>query len=105
MITEIIFIFRPQTGGEPSTWFPPERFVHLTYSCICFNLIFIFLTTGVISEIGVTELTHAGLFIDSRTFRSFEIFIVLTILYIILSLIYKSTLELFFKNTLGKRGS
>jgi len=69
------------------------------------QFIFIFLTTGVISEIGVTELTHAGLFIDSRTFRSFEIFIVLTILYIILSLIYKSTLELFFKNTLGKRGS
>ena len=69
------------------------------------QFIFIFLTTGVISEIGVTELTHAGLFIDSRTFRSFEIFIVLTILYILLSLIYKSTLELFFKNTLGKRGS
>ena len=68
------------------------------------QFIFIFLTTGVISEIGVNDLTHAGLFIDSRTFRSFEIFITLTILYIILSLIFKISLELLFKNTLGKRG-
>ena len=67
------------------------------------QFIFIFLTTGIISEIGVTELTHAGLYIDSRIFRSFEIFITLTVLYVILSLIYKSILELIFKNTLGKR--
>ena len=32
------------------------------------QFIFIFLTTGIISEIGVTELTHAGLYIDSRIF-------------------------------------
>ncbi len=67
------------------------------------QFIFIFLTTGIISEIGVTELTHAGLYIDSRIFRSFEIFITLTVFYVILSLIYKSILELIFKNTLGKR--
>jgi len=67
------------------------------------QFIFIFLTTGIISEIGVTELTHAGIYIDSRIFRSFEIFITLTVLYVILSLIYKSILELIFKNILGKR--
>lgn len=68
------------------------------------QFIFIFLTTGVISEIGVTDLTHAGLFIDSRIFRSFEIFIILTILYVILSLIFKSSLEVIFNKTLGKKG-
>ena len=67
------------------------------------QFIFIFLTTGIISEIGVTDLTHAGLFIDSRIFRSFEIFIVLTFLYIIMSLVYKSCLEIIFKISLGKR--
>jgi len=67
------------------------------------QFIFIFLTTGIISEIGVTDLTHAGLFIDSRIFRSFEIFIVLTFLYIIMSLVYKSCLEIIFKFSLGKR--
>ena len=68
------------------------------------QFIFIFLTTGVISEIGVNDLTHAGLFIDSRTFRSFEVFIILTILYLIMALFFKMTLEHAFKKTLGKRG-
>ena len=61
------------------------------------QFIFIFLTTGIISEVCVTELTHAGLYIDSRSFRSFEIFIVLSVLYVLLSLIFKSTLEFVFK--------
>lgn len=54
--------------------------------------IFLFLTTGVISEIGVTDLTQAGLFIDSRTFRSFEVFLTLTAIYILLSLFFKALL-------------
>lgn len=56
------------------------------------QFIFLFLTTGVVAEIGVTDLTSAGLFIDSRTFRSFEVFIVLTAIYIVLALGFKSIL-------------
>ena len=67
------------------------------------QFIFIFLTTGIISEIGVNDLTHAGLYIDSRTFRTFEIFIVLSILYVALSLLFKTTLEVIFNKTLKKR--
>ena len=67
------------------------------------QFIFIFLTTGIISEIGVNDLTHAGLFIDSRTFRTFEIFIILSILYVMLSLLFKSSLEIIFNRTLKKR--
>jgi polar amino acid transport system permease protein len=67
------------------------------------QFIFIFLTTGIISEIGVNDLTHAGLYIDSRTFRTFEIFIVLSILYVALSLLFKTSLEVFFNKTLKKR--
>ena len=67
------------------------------------QFIFIFLTTGIISEIGVNDLTHAGLYIDSRTFRTFEIFIVLSILYVALSLTFKASLELVFNKTLKKR--
>ena len=67
------------------------------------QFIFIFLTTGIISEIGVNDLTHAGLFIDSRTFRTFEIFIVLSILYVALSLTFKASLEFVFNKTLKKR--
>ena len=59
------------------------------FPSISSQFIFLFLTTGVISEIGVTDLTHAGVFIDSRTFRSFEVFITLTLIYIALSLGFK----------------
>ncbi len=67
------------------------------------QFIFLFLTTGVISEIGVTDLTHAGLFIDSRTFRSFEVFITLTAMYIFIALGFKAMLEILYQKTLGKR--
>ncbi len=67
------------------------------------QFIFIFLTTGIISEIGVNDLTHAGLYIDSRTFRTFEIFIILSILYVMLSLLFKSSLEIIFNRSLKKR--
>jgi polar amino acid transport system permease protein len=67
------------------------------------QFIFIFLTTGIISEIGVNDLTHAGLYIDSRTFRTFEIFIILSMLYVTLSLLFKSSLEIIFNRSLKKR--
>ncbi|WP_425093093.1 amino acid ABC transporter permease [Tropicimonas sp. S265A] len=61
-----------------------------TFPSLSSQFIFLFLTTGVVSEIGVNDLTQAGLFIDSRTFRSFEVFITLTAIYIGLSLMFKS---------------
>ncbi|MEO0620888.1 MAG: amino acid ABC transporter permease [Pseudomonadota bacterium] len=64
------------------------------YPALGSQFIFLFLTTGVISEIGVTDLTHAGVFIDSRTFRSFEVFATLTLIYIALSLGFKTALAL-----------
>ena len=62
------------------------------YPSLVGQAIFLFLTTGIISEIGVQDLTHAGLFIDSRSFRSFEVFTTLTVLYIALSLFFKHIL-------------
>ena len=59
------------------------------------QFVFLFLTTGILSEISVKDLTYAGVFIDSRTFRSFEVFITLTVLYIFVSLTFKSLLTRF----------
>ncbi|CTQ67253.1 amino acid ABC transporter permease [Roseibium alexandrii] len=58
------------------------------------QFIFLFLTTGVISEIGVTDLTWAGLYIDSRSFRSFEVFFTLTVIYVLMALSFKALLGL-----------
>ena len=65
----------------------------MVYPALNSQFIFLFLTTGIISEIGVKELTQAGVYIDSRTFRSFEVFFTLTILYILLSLMLKTALR------------
>jgi len=70
------------------------------YPSLCSQFIFVFLTTGVISEIGVVDLTHAGLYIDSRTFRSFEVFIVLTIAYVLMALLFRLILHFMFSRTL-----
>ena len=67
------------------------------------QFIFLFLTTGVISEIGVEDLTHAGLYNDSRTFRSFEVYIILSALYVAIALFLKASLHFVFMRTLGKR--
>ncbi len=64
------------------------------YPSLNSQFIFLFLTTGVISEIGVTDLTWAGLFIDSRSFRSFEVFFTLTVIYLLMSFAFKAGLGL-----------
>jgi polar amino acid transport system permease protein len=64
------------------------------YPSLTSQFIFLFLTTGVISEIGVEDLTHAGVFIDSRTFRSFEVFLTLTVGYVLISLAFKTALAI-----------
>lgn len=64
------------------------------YPSLTSQFIFLFLTTGVISEIGVNDLTQAGKFIDSRTFRTFEVFFTLTVIYIAISLSFKLALAM-----------
>lgn len=68
------------------------------YPSLNSQFIFLFLTTGVIAEIGVTDLTHAGLYIDSRTFRSFEIFTALTVIYIVMALSFKAVLNAVYRS-------
>lgn len=63
------------------------------YPSLNSQFIFLFLTTGVVSQIGVQDLTWAGLYIDARTFRSFEIFIVLTVIYVAIALAFKAILS------------
>ena len=60
------------------------------YPSLTSQFIFLFLTTGLISEIGVEELTWSGRFIADRSFRDFEVFIVLTVLYILIVFGYKA---------------
>lgn len=76
------------------------------YPSLNSQFIFLFLTTGIIAQIGVTDLTNAGLFIDSRTFRSFEVYITLTAIYLVIALGFKASLNRLFHfsfSWVGKR--
>lgn len=60
------------------------------YPSLVSQFIFLFLTTGIISEIGVEELTWSGRFIADRTFRDFEVYLVLTGCYVAMALLFKA---------------
>jgi polar amino acid transport system permease protein len=70
----------------------PQAVAHM-YPSLSSQFIFLFLTTGVISEIGARDLTYAGALIDSRTFRTFEVFITLTVIYLFMSFGFKLALK------------
>lgn len=63
------------------------------YPSLTSQFIFLFLTTGLISEVGVEDLTWAGRFVADRTFRDFEVFIALTVLYMSMSYFFMGALQ------------
>ncbi|MGB5870621.1 MAG: amino acid ABC transporter permease [Albidovulum sp.] len=64
------------------------------YPSLTSQFVFLFLTTGLISEVGVQDLTWAGRFVADRTFRDFEVFIVLTILYMLMVYFFMGVMAL-----------
>lgn len=64
------------------------------YPSLTSQFVFLFLTTGLISEIGVEDLTWAGRFVADRTFRDFEVFITLTVLYMLMVYFFMGSLLL-----------
>lgn len=71
----------------------PQALVKV-YPSLTSQFIFLFLTTGLVSEISVEDLTWAGRFIADRNFRDFEVFIVLTVLYMFMAWVFKIILQL-----------
>ncbi|MFK7995802.1 MAG: amino acid ABC transporter permease [Granulosicoccus sp.] len=60
------------------------------YPSLVSQFVFLFLTTGIISELGIEELTWSGRFIADRTFRDFEVFLLLTLIYVLLAMMFKA---------------
>lgn len=59
------------------------------YPSLVSQFVFLFLTTGIISEVGIEELTWSGRFIADRTFRDFEVYLLLTVMYVLLAIGFK----------------
>ncbi len=61
------------------------------YPALCSQFILLMLSSSVVSTISAQELTAAANDLQSRTFRSFEIYIVVTAIYLALSLAFSGT--------------
>lgn len=60
--------------------------VRSIYPALASQFVLLLLATSIVSSIGATELFHVASFIDSRTFRSFEAYTLITACYLVLTL-------------------
>jgi polar amino acid transport system permease protein len=60
--------------------------------------------TSLISQIGVEDIFHAGSFIDSRTFRSFEVYVVICAMYFVVVQMLRIALGFVQRRLFGEPG-
>ncbi|MDF0603311.1 amino acid ABC transporter permease [Psychromarinibacter sp. C21-152] len=60
------------------------------YPALTSQFILLMLMSSIVSTIGANELFHQASFIDSRTFRSFEVYSAITLIYLCLTLVFRS---------------
>ena len=59
------------------------------YPALVSQIVITMLESAVVSQIAVADLTHAGDFIQSRTYRAFETYFVITLIYLGLALLLR----------------
>jgi polar amino acid transport system permease protein len=63
--------------------------VKAVYPALASQFVMLLLATSVVSSIGAAELFHQASFIDSRTYRSFESYTLITAAYLVLTLFFR----------------
>ncbi|MBI4924229.1 MAG: amino acid ABC transporter permease [Devosia nanyangense] len=63
------------------------------YPALASQFVLLLLATSVVSSIGAADLFHQAAFIDSRTYRSFESYALITLAYLILTLAFRALLS------------
>jgi polar amino acid transport system permease protein len=64
--------------------------VKAIYPALASQFVLLLLATSVVSSIGATELFHQAAFIDSRTYRSFESYSLITAAYLVMTLAFRA---------------
>lgn len=64
--------------------------VKAIYPALASQFVLLMLTTSIVSSIGATELFHQAAFIESRTFRSFETYTLITLSYLAMTLGFRA---------------
>lgn len=68
--------------------------VKAIYPALTSQFVLLLLATSVVSSLGVAELFHQATFIDSRTYRSFEAYALITVAYLALTLSFRALFAL-----------
>ncbi|MBN9344944.1 MAG: amino acid ABC transporter permease [Devosia sp.] len=68
--------------------------VKAIYPALASQFVLLLLATSVVSSLGAGELFHQAAFIDSRTYRSFEAYALITLTYLILTLGFRALFAL-----------
>ena len=64
------------------------------YPALTSQFIYLMLTSSVVSVISATDLAAAGNDIQSKTFASFEVYLVITGMYLVLSIVFSGLFSL-----------
>ena len=64
------------------------------YPALTGQIVLLMLLSSVVSQISAEELTFMGNFLRSRTFRDFEVFAAIAVIYILLTLVFKLLAQL-----------
>lgn len=66
------------------------------YPALTSQFVLLMLMSSIVSTIGASELFHVASFIDSRTFRSFEVYAAITLIYLCLTLGFRAVFALIY---------
>jgi polar amino acid transport system permease protein len=75
----------------------------LMFPALASQFVLLMLATSIASQISVPELFHAASIIQSRTFRDFEVFTVIAVLYLALALTLRGAFALIYKLAFRQR--
>lgn len=75
----------------------------IIYPALASQFILLLIATSIVSQIAAEELFHVGTFIESRTFRSFEVYLVITGMYLVMALFFRATFGLTYRFVFERR--
>lgn len=77
--------------------------LQVIYPALASQFILLMLATSIVSLIAAEDLFHMAAFLESRTFRSFEIYLVVTGLYLALALFFRLLFAGFYRLAFARR--
>jgi polar amino acid transport system permease protein len=73
------------------------------YPALASQFVLLMLATSIVSQISAQELFYAAGFLESRTFRSFEIYLVVTGMYLVMALMFRMLFGVIYYFTFHRR--